>query len=184
MSRITNLIPDPLLMLPNSAISTHEATARHVAPDGILITPNSGADNPSADIRLGEPVSGDLHLNFWVSQVPEDSRWHENGICFVANKLWTGGTLLPHDNTRGNTFLGFDFRMDDTSLIQLKCPLNHPLRFSAINLMTQADWEEYKKLIPGMSALYGGLMPLANGGGCNNPHPVHAAHPDHWGLAA
>ncbi|QLE15027.1 hypothetical protein DND34_04800 [Bifidobacterium longum subsp. longum] len=22
------------------------------------------------------------------------------------------------------------------------------------------------------------------GGGCNNPHPVHAAHPDHWGLAA
>lgn len=22
------------------------------------------------------------------------------------------------------------------------------------------------------------------GGGGNNPHPVHAAHPDHWGLAA
>lgn len=165
MSRITNLIPNPLLMLPNSAISAYEATVQHVDPDGILITPNSDAKNPSADIRLGEPVSGDLHLNFWVSQVPEDSRWYENGICFVANKLWTGGTLLPHDNTRGNTFLGFDFRMDDTSLIQLKCPLNHPLRFSAINLMTQADWEEYKKLIPGMSALYGGLMPLANGGG-------------------
>ena len=45
---------------------------------------------------------------------------------------------------------------------QLKCPVNHPLQFSAINLMTQADWKEYKKLVPGMSALYGGLMPLQN----------------------
>ena len=162
MSLVTNLIPNPLLMLPNSAISTYEATVRHVAPDGILITPNSGAVNPSANIRLGEPVSGALHLNFWVSQVPEDSRWHENGICYIANKLWTGGVLLPHDNTGGNTLLGFDFQLDYMQFIQLKCPLNHPLRFSAINLMTQADWKEYKKLVPGMSALYGDLMPLQN----------------------
>ena len=69
---------------------------------------------------------------------------------------------MPHDNTGGNAFLGFDFRMDDAQLIQLKCPLNHPLQFSAINLMTQADWKEYKKLVPGMSALYGDLMPLQN----------------------
>lgn len=162
MSLVTNLIPNPLLMLPNSAISTYEATVQHVDPDGILITPNSGAVNPSADIRLGEPVSGDFHLNFWVSQVPKDSRWHENGICYIANKLWTGGVLLPHDNTGGNTLLGFDFQLDDAQLIQLKCPLNHPLRFSAINLMTQADWQEYKKLVPRMCALYGGLMPLQN----------------------
>lgn len=165
MSLVTNLIPNPLFMLPNSAISTHESTIQHVDPDGILITPNSGADNPSADIRLCEPVSGDLHLNFWISQVPEGSRWHENGICYIANKLWTSGILLPHDNTSGNTLLGFDFRLDDAQLIQLKCPLNHPLRFSAINLMTQADWQEYKKLIPRMYALYGDLMPLTNGGG-------------------
>ena len=52
--------------------------------------------------------------------------------------------------------------MDDAQHIQLKCPLNHPLRFSAINLMTQADWQEYKKLVPKMDALYGGLMPLQN----------------------
>ena len=162
MSRITNLIPNPLLMFPNSAISTHEATVQHVDPDGILVTPNSGAANPYAMILLGEPVSGALHLNFWISQVPEGSRWYENGICFVANKLWTSGTLLPHDNTGGNTLLGFDFRMDDAQRIQLKCPLNHPLRFSAINLMTQADWKEYKKLVPRMYALYGGLMPLQN----------------------
>lgn len=162
MSRITNLIPNPLLMLPNSAISTYEATVQHVAPDGILITPNSDAVNPSADIRLGEPVSGALHLNFWVSQVPEDSRWHENGICYIANKLWTDGVLLPHDNTGGNTLLGFDFQLNNTASIQLKCPVNHPLRFSAINLMTQADWQEYKKLVPRMCALYGGLMPLQN----------------------
>lgn len=162
MSLITNLIPNPLFMLPNSAISTYESTIQHVDPDGILITPNSGAANPSADIRLCEPVSGDLHLNFWVSQVPEGSRWHENGICYVADKRWDSGILLPHDNTSGNTLLGFDFRLDDTQLIQLKCPLNHPLRFSAINLMTQADWKEYKKLVPRMYALYGGLMPLQN----------------------
>lgn len=69
---------------------------------------------------------------------------------------------MHRDNTSGNTFLGFDFRLDDTQLIQLKCPLNHPLRFSAINLMTQADWKEYKKLVPTMGALYGGLMPQQN----------------------
>lgn len=162
MSQITNLIPNPLFMLPNSAISTHESTIQHVDPDGILITPNSGAVNPSADIRLCEPVSGDFHLNFWISQVPEGSRWHENGICYIADKLWHSGILLPHDNTNGNTFLGFDFRLNDTESIQLKCPLNHPLRFTAINLMTQADWLEYKKLVPRMYALYGGLMPQQN----------------------
>lgn len=162
MSLVTNLIPNPLFMLPNSAISGHESTIQHVDPDGILITPKSGAVNPSADILLGEPVSGDLHLNFWISQVPEGSRWHENGICYIANKSWTGGILLHHDNTSGNTLLGFDFHLDDTKVIQLKCPLNHPLRFSAINLMTQADWLEYKKLVPRMYALYGGLMPQQN----------------------
>ena len=162
MSRITNLIPDPLLMLPNSAISTYEATVQHVDPDGMIVTPNSGAVNPLAEIQLGEPVSVDLHLNFWVSQVPEGSRWHENGICYVANAANNWGMLFPHGNTGGNTFLGFDFRMDDAKRIQLKCPLNHPLRFSAINLMTQADWKEYKKLVPKMDALYGGLMPLQN----------------------
>lgn len=162
MSRITNLIPNPLLMLPNSAISTYEATVQHVDPDGMIITPNSGAVNPQAIIRLCEPVSDDLHLNFWVSQVPEGSRWHENGISFVANKLNNFGVLLPHGNTGGNTFLGFDFHLDDAQFIQLKCPLNHPLRFSAINLMTQADWKEYKQFVPKMDALYGGLMPLQN----------------------
>ena len=164
MSLVTNLIPNPLLMIPNSALETFETTVQHVDPDGILITPNSGAVNPYARIRLCEPVSGDLHLNFWVSQVPEGSRWHD-GICYVANKLTNAGMLFPHGNTGGNTLLGFDFRMDDAQFIQLKCPLNHPLRFSAINLMTQADWQEYKKLIPRMYALYGDLMPLTNGGG-------------------
>ena len=94
--------------------------------------------------------------------MPEGSRWHENGICYVSNAANNWGVLLPHDNTSGNTFLGFDFHMDDAQHIQLKCPLNHPLRFSAINLMTQADWQEYKKLVPKMDALYGGLMPLQN----------------------
>lgn len=161
MSRITNLIPNPLFMLPNSAVSAHEATVHHVDHDGILVTPNSGAVNPQAIIRLGEPVSGDFHLNFWIFQVPKDSRWHD-GISYVANAANNWGVLFPHGNTGGNTFLGFDFRMDDAQSIQLKCPLNHPLRFSAINLMTQADWKEYKKLVPGMSALYGDLMPLQN----------------------
>lgn len=149
-------------MFPNSAVSAYETTVQHVDPDGIRVTPNSGAVNPSAIIRLCEPVSGDLHLNFWVSQVPEGSRWHENGICYVANAANNRGVLFPHDNTGGNTFLGFDFRMDDAQLIQLKCPLNHPLRFSTINLMTQTDWKEYKKFVPGMGALYGDLMPLQN----------------------
>lgn len=149
-------------MLPNSAISAHEATVQHVNPDGILITPNSGAVNPLAKIRLCEPVSGDFHLNFWLFQVPEDSQWYENGICFVSNATENGGFLLPHDNTAGLTFLGFDFHMDNMQFIQLKCPLNHPLQLSAINLMTQADWKEYKKLVPKMDALYGGLMPLQN----------------------
>lgn len=162
MSLITNLIPNPLLMLPSSAVSTYDATIQHVDPDDMLITPNSDAVNPLAKIRLCEPVSGDFHLNFLIYQVPEDSQWHENGICYVANATDSSGVLLPHDNTGGNTFLGFDFRMDDAQFVQLKCPLNHPLRFSAINLMTQADWKEYKKLVPGMSALYGGLMPLQN----------------------
>ena len=161
MSLVTNLIPNPLLMIPNSAIETHETTVRHVDPDGILITPNSGAVNPYARIRLCEPVSGALHLNFWVSTVPEGSRWHD-GIGYIANATTSSGILLPHNNTGGNTILGFDFHLDDTQLIQLKCPLNHPLRFAAINLMTQADWKEYKKLVPGMSALYGDLMPLQN----------------------
>lgn len=161
MSRITNLIPNPLLMLPNGAVSTYEATVRHVDPDGILVTSNSGAVNPQAVIRLCEPVSGDFHLNFWVSQVPKDSRWHD-GIAYVANAANSWGLLFPHDDTAGNTFLGFDFQLDDTQFIQLKCPLNHPLRFSAINLMTQADWQEYKKLVPKMDALYGDLMPLQN----------------------
>lgn len=161
MSLVTNLIPNPLLMLPNSAISTHEATVQHVDPDVISITPNSGAVNPYALIRLREPVSGDFHLNFWVFNVPEDSRWND-GICYVANAKQNSGRLFPHGNTAGATFLGFDFQLDNLQFVQLKCPLNHPLRFSAINLMTQADWKEYKKLVPGMSALYGGLMPLQN----------------------
>lgn len=162
MSPITNLIPNPLFMLPNSTISTHEATVQHVDPDGILITPNSGAVNPLAKIRLCEPVSGDFHLNFWIFQVPEDSQWYENGICFVSNATENGGVLLHHDNTAGTAFLGLDFHMDDMRYIQLKCPLNHPLQFSAINLMTQADWKEYKKLVPKMDALYGDLMPRQN----------------------
>lgn len=161
MSLITNLIPNPLLMLPSSAISAHEATVQHVGHDVILITPNSGAVNPYAVIRLDEPVSGDFHLNFWRFNVPEDSRWHD-GICYVANANQNVGGLFPHDNTAGATFLGFDFHLDNMQFIQLKCPLNHPLQFSAINLMTQADWKEYKKLVPGLSALYGGLMPLQN----------------------
>lgn len=162
MSLVTNLIPNPLLMLPNSTVSTSDATVQHVAPDGIRITPNSGAVNPLVKIRLCEPVSGDFHLNFWLFQVPEGSRWYENGICFVSNKNQDGGVLCPHNNTAGLTFLGFDFHLDDMQFIQLKCPLNHPLQFSAINLMTQADWKEYKKLVPGMSALYGDLMPRPN----------------------
>lgn len=162
MSRITNLIPNPLFMLPSSTITTSNATVQHVDPDIILITPNSGAVNPLAKIRLCEPVSGDFHLNFWVFQVPEDSQWYENGICYVANATESGGVLFPHDNTAGTAFLGLDFHLDDMQYLQLKCPLNHPLRFSAINLMTQADWNEYKKLVPKMDALYGGLMPLQN----------------------
>lgn len=162
MSRITNLIPNPLCMLPNSTVSTWETTVQHVDPDGILITPNSGAVNPCALIRLGEPVSGDFHLNFWVSQVPEDSRWYENGIAYASIAANNWGLLFPHNNTGGNTFLGFDFHMDDMQSLQLKCPLNHPLRFSAINLMTQADWKEYKQFVPKMDALYGDLMPLQN----------------------
>ncbi len=162
MSLITNLIPNPLLMLPNSTITTSNATVQHAEPDGMIITPNSGAVNPCAKIRLCEPVSGDFHLNFWIYEVPEGSRWYENGICYVDNATESGGVLLPHDNTGGATFLGSDFHMDNMQFIQLKCPLNHPLRFSAINLMTQADWREYKKFAPGMSALYGDLMPLQN----------------------
>lgn len=162
MSLITNLIPNPLFMLPSSTITTNNATVQHADPDGMIITPNSGAANPLAKIRLCEPVSGDFHLNFWVFQVPEDSQWYENGICYVANASQNSGRLFPHGNTGGNTFLGFDFHMDNMQFIQLKCPLNHPLRFSAINLMTQADWKEYKKLVPRMSALYGDLMPLQN----------------------
>lgn len=162
MSWITNLIPNPLLMIPNSALGTLKVTVQHVDPDGILITPNSGAVNPQATIRLCEPVSGDFHLNFWVSQVPGDSRWHENGIAYAANAANNWGFLFPHNNTGGNTFLGFDFHMDDMQYLQLKCPLNHPLRFSAINLMTQADWKEYKQFVPKMYALYGGLMPQQN----------------------
>ena len=162
MSLITNLIPNPLLMFPNSTVSTSGATVQHVAPDAIRITPNSGAVNPLAKIRLCEPVSGDFHLNFWIFQVPEGSRWYENGICFVSNKNQDGGYLCPHDNTGGQTFLGFDFHLDDMQFIQLKCPLNHPLQFSAINLMTQADWKEYKQFVPGVGALYGDLMPRPN----------------------
>lgn len=162
MSLITNLIPNPLLMLPDSTITTHEATVQHVDPDGILITSNSGAVNPLAKIRLCEPVSGDFHLNFWIFQVPEDSQWYENGICYVADATETGGILLHHDNTAGTAFLGFDFHMDNMQYLQLKCPLNHPLHFSAINLMTQADWKEYTKFVPKMDALYGDLMPRQN----------------------
>lgn len=162
MNLITNLIPNPLLMLPSSAIKTYGATVQHVEPDGILITPNSGAANPLAKIRLCEPVSGDFHLNFWIFQVPEDSQWYENGISFVSNATENDGVLLPHDNTAGTAFLGFDFHMDNMQSVQLKCPLNHPLHFSAINLMTQADWKEYKKLVPKMDALYGDLMPRQN----------------------
>lgn len=94
--------------------------------------------------------------------MPEDSQWYENGICFVANATESGGGLFPHDNTAGITFLGFDFHMNDMQYVQLKCPLNHPLQFSAINLMTQADWKEYKKFIPGVGTLYGDLMPRQN----------------------
>lgn len=162
MSLVTNLIPNPRLMLPNSTVSTVGATVQHVDPDRMIVTPNSGGVNPMAKIRLCEPVSGDFHLNFWISQVPEGSRWYENGICYVSDKNQDSGYLCPHNNTAGATFLGFDFHLDDMQFIQLKCPLNHPLQFSAINLMTQADWKEYKKLVPGMGALYGGLMPLQN----------------------
>ena len=161
MSLITNLIPNPLFMLPSSAITTREATVQHVDPDGILITSNSGAVNPLVKIRLCEPVSGDFHLNFWIFQVPEDSQWYENGIAYVSNATENSGALLHHDNTAGMTFLGFDFHMDDMRYVQLKCPLNHPLRFSAINLMTQADWKEYEKF-PDLGALYGDLMPRQN----------------------
>lgn len=162
MSLVTNLIPNPLFMLPDSTIVTSEATVQHVNPDRLIITPSSGAVNPLAKIRLCEPVSGDFHLNFWIFQVPEGSRWYENGITYVSNATETGGVLLPHNNTGGATFLGFDFHVDDMQFIQLKCPLNHPLQFSAINLMTQADWREYKKFVPGMGALYGDLMPRPN----------------------
>lgn len=162
MSRITNLIPNPLFMLPSSTITTSNATVQHAKPDGMIITPNSGAVNPLAKIRLCEPVSGDFHLNFWVGQVPEDSQWYENGICYVANATESSGVLFPHNNTAGTAFLGLDFHLDDMQYLQLKCPLNHPLQFSAINLMTQADWKEYKKLVPKMGALYGGLMPPQN----------------------
>lgn len=158
MSLITNLIPDPLLAFPNSTISLHEATVRHVDPDGMLITPNS-ADNPLAKIRLCEPVSGDFHLNFWISQVPEGSQWYENGICYISNAMDNAGVLFPHNNTSGNKFLGFDFHLDNMQYVQLKCPVNHPLQFSAINLMTQADWKAYQKLNPSIGALYGDLMP-------------------------
>lgn len=162
MSLITNLIPNPHFMLPSSTVSTYGVTVQHVATDGIRITPNSDAVNPFAKIRLCEPVSGDFHLNFWVSQVPEDSKWYENGIAYIANAADNRGVLLHHDNTAGATFLGFDFHMDNMQFIQLKCPLNHPLQFSAINLMTQADWKEYKQFVPGVGTLYGDLMPRPN----------------------
>ncbi|WP_291786027.1 hypothetical protein [Bifidobacterium sp.] len=162
MSLVTNLIPNPLLTFPNSAISLYETTVRHIEPDCLLITPNGCAVNPHAKIRLCEPVSGDFHLNFWIFQVPEDSQWYENGIAYLSNALDNSGVLLPHNNTGGNTLLGFDFHMDNMQYLQLKCPLNHPLRFSAINLMTQADWKEYKRLVPRTYALYGDLMPLQN----------------------
>lgn len=149
-------------MLPDSTITTHEVTVQHVDTDGILITPNSGAVNPLVKIRLCEPVSGDFHLNFWIFQVPEDSQWYENGIAYASNANQNYGTLFHHDNTGGNTFLGFDFHMDNMQYLQLKCSLNHPLQFSAINLMTQADWKEYKKFVPKMDALYGDLMPRPN----------------------
>lgn len=161
MSLVTNLIPNPLLMTPSSAVLTYEATVQHVDPDRMIITPNSGAVNPMVKIRLCEPVSGDFHLNFWIFDMPEDSRWHD-GICYITNANQTVGRLFPYNNTAGATFLGFDFHMDDMQFIQVKCPLNHPLQFSAINLMTQADWKEYKKFVPGVSALYGDLMPLQN----------------------
>ena len=149
-------------MFPNSAVSISEATVQHVDPDRMIVTPNSGAVNPLAKIRLCEPVSGDFHLNFWIFQVPEGSRWYENGIAYVANAADNRGVLLHHDNTAGATFLGFDFHMDNMQFIQLKCPLNHPLQFSAINLMTQADWKEYKQFVPGVGTLYGNLMPRPN----------------------
>lgn len=161
MSLITNLIPNPRFMLPNSTVSTYGATGQHVAPDGIRITPNSDVVNPLAKIRLCEPVSGDFHLNFWISQVPEDSKWYENGIAYASNAAGDG-VLLPHDNTGGMTFLGFDFHMDNMQFIQLKCPLNHPLQFSAINLMTQADWKEYKQFFTDVGTVYGDLMPRPN----------------------
>lgn len=160
MSLVTNLIPNPLLMFPNGAVSACEATVQHVDPDRMIVTPNSGAVNPMAKIRLCEPVSGDFHLNFWISQVPENSQWYGNGICFASNKNQDGGCLFPHNNTAGATLLGFDFHLDDLQFIQMKCPLNHPLQFSAINLMTQTDWNEYKKI--SRAALYGDLMPLQN----------------------
>ena len=162
MSLVTNLIPNPRLILPNSTVSTHEVTVQHVDPDIIRITPNSDAVNPLAKIRLCEPVSGDFHLNFWIYQVPEDSKWYENGIAYAANAADSRGVLFPHNNTAGATFLGFDFHLDGLQFIQLKCPLNHPLQLSAINLMTQADWKEYKKFVPKMDALYGDLMPRQN----------------------
>lgn len=84
-----------------------------------------------------------------------------NGIAYVSNVTENSGAMLHHDNTAGMTFLGFDFHMDDMQYVQLKCPLNHPLHFSAINLMTQADWKEYKKF-PDLGALYGDLMPRQN----------------------
>lgn len=135
MSLITNLIPNPLLMFPNSTISTREATVRHVEPDGMLITPNSGAVNPLAKIRLCEPVSGDFHLNFWIYEVPEDSQWYENGICYVANATESSGFLLPHDNTAGTTFLGLDFHMNDMAIR----PVEVSVESSAAILGNQSD---------------------------------------------
>lgn len=162
MTWIRNLLPNPLLILPSSNITTVQCTVQHFAPDQIAITPSSGAQNPNAKLNLNATYSGSFHLELHVGPVAQGSEFADYLVWLNYTDSSGKGFKLPDSMSSGMNFIGWDFDTASLKSIQLQPPKNHQLVFSAINLMLESEWQQYKKLVDSKHPLHGGLMPLAS----------------------
>lgn len=146
---------------------------------GVTITAQEGRQDCFVQMWFNTPRDTSLVFQTDIWNVVGDQSTVRNGYVLIA-ELNPWNTLVSAANTGR---ISLKFTPTREFLIRLACPDSGSANFTQPLLMTEAEWNELHAL--GEGYFDGDLMPLANGGGGgNNPHPVHAAHPDHWGLAA
>ena len=168
----------PRMMLNTPTHSTVSMIAGN--QKGVTIPAQEGRQDCFVQMWFNTPRDTSLVFQTDIWNVVGDQSTVRNGFVLIA-ELDPWKSLCSAANT-GRISLKFTPTRD--FIIRLACPDSGSANFTQPLLMTEAEWNELHAL--GEGYFDGDLMPLTNGGGggCNNPHPVHAAHPDHWGLAA